>query len=79
MHTMFGPLNVDACMYFYVISVFFGFISIFIALSAVIFAVTNYSKLNRVYVMQTFFALFNTTFAYFMYRLFNTMCTKSLA
>ncbi len=79
MNTAFGPLKVDACVYFYALSVFFGFLTLFIAVSALLFGLTNFKKLNRGYVLQTFFALINTTFAYFVYRLLNTMCTRSLA
>ena len=79
MNTVFGPLNADSCVYFYAMSVFFGFLTLFIAVSAVLFGLTNFKKFTKEYLVHTFFALVNTTFAYFVYRLLNTMCVRSLS
>lgn len=78
MNNYFGPLSRDYCVYFYAMSIFFGFAFVFSLISMIIFFVTNYKKVNMMFIFNGLMVLLNTFLAYFVNRLLNTMCTKSI-
>jgi len=79
MSTYFGPLDKGACVYFFIISVIFFIALILVSISELIFLFQNFKKINFRMFMNGIIILFNIFLAYFVNRLLNTMCTKSLA
>ena len=78
MNTYFGPLSREYCVYFYVLSVFFGFVFVISLVSIVFYVAMNYKKLNGMYVANFVMILINLFIMYFVNRLLNTMCVKSI-
>lgn len=78
MNTYFGPLGKEYCIYFYVLSIIFGLTFVFSAISIASVIVMNRKKVDTMFVINSFFILFNTFLAYLANRIMNTMCVKSL-
>jgi hypothetical protein len=78
MDAYFGPLGQEWCVYFYVLSVIFGVMFAFSAISIVSFAVMNAKKVNLMFVVNSALVLFNIFLAYLANRLLNTMCVRTL-
>ncbi len=76
LESYFGPLDKKYCVYFYMLSVFFGFIFI-TTLFLIIFTIIFYHKKMNI-IVQLIFMLINSFIAYFVNRLLNTMCNRSL-
>jgi hypothetical protein len=78
MDTYFGPLGQEWCVYFYLLSIIFGVMFAFSAVSIVSFAVMNTKKINMMFVVNSSLVLFNIFLAYLANRLLNTMCMRTL-
>jgi len=76
--TFFGPLNKNFCAIFYVFTII-SFIGICVT---VIGGIGVFLKKPRLLdyknTIASILVLFNLTLVYFIYRLFHTMCVKSL-
>ncbi len=79
MSNYFGPLDKGACVYFLTISVIFFIALILVSISELLFLIQNFKRVNFRMVMNGIIILFNIFLAYFVNRLLNTMCTRSLA
>lgn len=79
MSNYFGPLDKGACVYFLIISVIFFIALILVSISEILFLIQNFKRVNFRMVMNGVIILFNIFLAYFVNRLLNTMCTRSLA
>ena len=77
----FGPLNKDSCYYFLIMSILFFVILVIILFSeiAYIFSILFYGKKFdfRIFTKATMIT-FNIFIAYFVNRLFYTICSRSL-
>ena len=78
MNTYFGPLPRDYCVYFYFLSIIFGVMFVFSAVSIAYFMVTHFKKVNMMFVSNALLVLTNTFLAYIANRLLHTMCVKSI-
>lgn len=78
MDKYFGPLPREYCVYFYALSIIFGFIFVFSAISIAFFIVMQFKKVNTMFVANALLILFNTFLAYISNRLLHTMCVKSI-
>lgn len=74
----FGPLPREYCVYFYALSVMFGLMFMTSLLSIVYFMATNMKKVNTMFIVNSAFVLLNTFLGYFINRLLNTMCVRSI-
>jgi hypothetical protein len=74
----FGPLPREYCVYFYLLSIMFGIMFVFSALSISYFMIMHMKKINTMFLVNSFFILLNTFLAYLVNRLLNTMCVKSI-
>lgn len=74
-----GPLDKNACIYFFVLTVLFFVVLVFAFVSELIILIKDYKKLTRENFIGGIFMLFNIYLAYFVNRLLYTMCNKSLA
>jgi len=79
MNTFFGPLSKDSCLYFFILTVICFVTLVFVLLTELYFIVMNYNKLNLKSFQHGVLILCNVFIAYFVNRLFYTMCAKSLA
>jgi hypothetical protein len=78
MNNYFGPLPREYCVYFYILSIIFGLIFAFSAVSIAYFMVMHFKKINTMFVINSLMVLFNTFLAYIANRLLHTMCVKSI-
>jgi hypothetical protein len=78
MDAYFGPLGQEWCVYFYILSIIFGVMFVFSALSIASFATMNFKKVNLMFVVNSGLVLFNIFLAYLANRLLNTMCVRTL-
>lgn len=78
MDKYFGPLPREYCVYFYFLSIIFGFIFVFSVISIASFMIMNFKKVNTMFVVNSLLVLFNTFLAYLANRLLHTMCVKSI-
>ena len=78
MNNYFGPLGKEYCTYFYVLSIIFGITFVFSAISIASVVIMNRKKIDTMFIINSFFILFNTFLAYLVNRLMNTMCVKTL-
>jgi len=78
MDQYFGPLPREYCIYFYALSIFFGFTFVMTALSIAIFMLTNFKKVNVMFIVNSIFILLNSFLVYLANRLLHTMCVKSI-
>jgi hypothetical protein len=78
METYFGPLGREYCTYFYALSIFFGIGFVFSLISVGTYIVMNHKKVDAMFIANSFVLLLNSFLIYFVNRLLNTMCIKSL-
>jgi hypothetical protein len=78
MNNYFGPLGKEYCTYFYVLSIIFGLTFVFSAISIASVIVMQHKKVDTMFVINSFFVLFNTFLVYLANRIMNTMCVKTL-
>ena len=78
MDKYFGPLPREYCIYFYFLSVVFGFIFVFSVISIGYFIIMHHKKVNTVFISNSLLILTNTFLAYISNRLLHTMCIKSI-
>jgi len=78
MEQYFGPLPREYCVYFYILSIFFGFTFVMTAISIAYFMLTNIKKVNMMFIVNSMFLLLNTFLVYLANRLLHTMCVKSI-
>lgn len=78
MDQYFGPLPREYCVYFYALSIVFGFIFIMSAVSIAYFMITHMKKINTMFIVNSVFILLNSFLAYLANRLLHTMCVKSI-
>lgn len=78
MDTYFGPIGQEWCVYFYALSVIFGVMFAFSAVSIASFALMNIKKVNLMFIVNSALVLFNIFLAYLANRLLNTMCVRTL-
>ena len=74
----FGPLPKEYCVYFYFLSLFFGIFFLVTLLSIVVLVFTQTNKINTLFIANSLFVLLNLFLGYFVNRLLNTMCVRSL-
>ena len=79
MSNYFGPLDKSACVYFLIVSVIFFIGLVFLFISELLFVVKNYNRLDLRTITGGVLILFNIFLAYFVNRIFYSMCTRSLA
>lgn len=82
MATFFGPLNKDSCFYFLFISILFFIALVLVLASEVFFIFTSLYSGRRITFRELRYGILilcNIFLAYFVNRLFYTMCAKSLA
>ena len=77
MNKYFGPLPMEYCAYFYILSILFALyaVMIFIVLSG--YVLMNFNKLNTSIVINSIFAMLSAFVVYFANRLLHTMCANS--
>lgn len=78
MNKYFGPLPREYCVYFYFLSIMFGVLFVFSAVSIAYFIVMHFKKVNAMFVSNSLLVLTNTFLAYIANRLLHTMCVKSI-
>lgn len=78
MNSYFGPLPREYCVYFYFLSIIFGAMFAFSAISIAYFMIMHFKKVNAMFVSNSLLVLFNTFLAYIANRLLHTMCVKSV-
>lgn len=78
MDTYFGPLPREYCVYFYFLSIIFGAMFAFSAISIAYFMIMHFKKVNVMFVSNSLLVLTNTFLAYIANRLLHTMCVKSV-
>lgn len=76
---IFGPLNSDACFYFYFLTVLFYFLLVIYLIAGIIFIIKKPNEVNFKNGLHGVVLMFNIFLAYFVSRLLYTMCNKSLA
>ena len=79
MTRFFGPLDKQACFYFYFLTIFFFALMVFIFVSDLYLIATQFNKLNLRHFFNSFMMIINLFIIYFVNRLLYTMCSKSLA
>jgi len=76
--TFFGPLDKNACVYFFILTFFFFLVLVLTLISELFFLVKHYKSLNLKMFTSGILILANIFLAYFVNRLMYTMCMKSL-
>ena len=77
--SIYGPLDKQSCIYFFVLTILFFITFIIIIISGLIFSIKNYKNINKIYIFRGILLLFNAFMAYFVNRLLYNMCIRSLA
>ena len=78
MDRFFGPLSMDACVYFLFMSMVFFGVLVFALVADIFWIFKNYTMLNIRVFTGGLLLLFNIFLAYFVNRLMYTMCSKSI-
>jgi len=78
MDKYFGPLPREYCVYFYFLSIMFGLLFVFSAVSIAYMMIMHFKKVNAMFVSNALLILANTFIAYISNRLLHTMCVKSI-
>ena len=76
--TFFGPLDKNACFYFYFLSLLFFILLILVLFKELMFVFTHYKSLNLYTIVKGLVIFFNVFLAYFVNRLMFTMCNNSV-
>ena len=64
MNKYFGPLPREYCVYFYFLSIMFGVLFVFSAVSIAYFIVMHFKKVNAMFVSNSLLVLTNTFLAF---------------
>jgi hypothetical protein len=75
MATFFGPLNKKYCNYFYFLSII---LFVFLIVSGISLITLFFKKFDKTVLFNNSFVLINLFIAYFVNRLFYTICVSSL-
>ena len=78
MDKYFGPLPREYCVYFYALSIVFGFMFAMSVVSISYFMITHIKKIDTMFIINSVFILLNSFLAYLANRLLHTMCVKSI-
>ena len=80
MNNYFGPLDKNACLFFYILSIIFALFFLITIVTVISTGIKRYNKntLNFMFVFSSVYVLFVSFFAYFEFRLLNTMCVNSV-
>lgn len=80
MNKYFGPLDKKACMFFYILSIIFALFFLSTTVLVIRSGIRHYNKktLNFMFFFSSLYILFVSFFAYFEFRLLNTMCVNSV-
>ena len=76
MDKYFGPLPREYCVYFYLLSIIFGTLFVFSAISIAFFMIMHFKKVNITFIINSVMVLINIFLAYIANRLLHTMCVK---
>jgi len=74
----FGPLDKNACVYFFILTIIFFIALIISVFNEILFVIQNFNRLNFKIIGYGVIMLFNVFIAYFVNRLLYTMCIKSV-
>jgi uncharacterized membrane protein YbhN (UPF0104 family) len=74
-----GPLDKQACIYFFAWTMLFFVILVVTFIAEIFILFKDFKHLTRQNVISGILILFNVFLAYFVNRLLYTMCNKSLA
>jgi hypothetical protein len=80
-NTYFGPLSPDSCYYFLFVSIIFFIVLVLVLFSEIIYIFSilhSGKKFDYRILTKGLLILFNIFIAYFVNRLFYTMCSRSL-
>ena len=75
MTTFFGPLDKKYCTYFYFLSII---LFVFLVISGISLVALFFKKFDKTILFNNSFVLINLLIAYFVNRLFYTICVSSL-
>jgi hypothetical protein len=75
MTTLFGPLDKKYCIYFYFLSII---LYVFFVVSGISLIALFFKKFDKTVLFNNAFVLINLLIAYFVNRLFYTICVSSL-
>ncbi len=78
MHTYFGPLGKEYCVYFYALSIISGITFAISLVSVMWYAAMHTNKINTMFIVNSALVVFNTFLAYISNRLLHTMCVRAL-
>lgn len=78
MDRFFGPLGKEYCMYFYILTVFFGVMFFFSLLSLGMYILMNLRKMTIQFILNSAFGLVNGFLLYMVNRLMYSVCFKAL-
>jgi hypothetical protein len=76
---LLGPLDKSGCLYFYILSVIFLFVFLFLIIGGIVFVIRKRKEINSKLIFYSIVTLFNAFLAYFVNRLLYSMCAKSLS
>ena len=76
--TFFGPLDKKNCLYFYILSIFFGILFVTTLISLIGGMLMYNKKMDKMVTFHLLFGLINIFVAYFVNRLLHTMCINSI-
>ena len=79
MSLYFGPLSKSSCVYFFFLSILFFTALVVVFFIEMYYIFKNYKTMNMLMISRGVLILCNLFLAYFVNRLLNTMCSKSLA
>ena len=75
MTTFFGPLDKKYCTYFYFLSII---LFVFLVISGISLVALFFKKFDKTILFNNSFVLINLLIAYFVNRLFYTICVSSV-
>ena len=78
LNSLFGPLDKNACLYFFIITCFFFIVLVLTLIGELLYIVKHYKTLNMKMFTSGILIWVNIFLAYFVNRLMYTMCMKSL-
>ena len=78
MTNYFGPLGREYCVYFYFMSILFFILFVLSILGLLSTVIMKGTKLDYLFILNSSMIILNTLLAYFINRLLNTMCNRSI-
>jgi hypothetical protein len=76
---IYGPLDKGSCVYFLALTIIFFITLVITFLTEIYFLIKNRKSISFSTITRGILILFNIFIAYFVNRLFYSMCSKSLA